>query len=354
MGVDYYKLLQVDRNAKDDDLKKAYRKLAMKWHPDKNPNNKKEAEAKFKQISEAYDVLSDSQKRAVYDQYGEDGLKGQMPPTPDAFSGGGGGASYYSPADIPPSFRFNQRNADDIFAEFFGVSSPFGGMGGFGRGAGGSGGMGVRLPNGVFVDNVFGSFGDGGGSGGHVHQSAPRKAPPIENKLPCALEDIYKGATRKMKITREVIDVHGKVIQVDEILTINIKPGWKKGTKITFPEKGNEHPNSIPADIVFVIDEKPHSVFTREGNDLVATQKISLAEALSGCTVNLTTLDGRNLTIVVNNVVHPEYEEVVPREGMPLPKDPTKKGNLRIKFNIKFPSRLSVDQKTGLKKVLAA
>ncbi|CAI8602548.1 unnamed protein product [Vicia faba] len=91
-------------------------------------------------------------------------------------------------------------------------------------------------------------------------------------------------------------------------------------------------------------------VFTREGNDLVATQKISLAEALSGCTVNLTTLDGRNLTIIVNNVVHPEYEEVVPREGMPLPKDPTKKGNLRIKFNIKFPPRLNADQKSGLKK----
>lgn len=134
-----------------------------------------------------------------------------MPPPSEAF--GGGGPTYYSPADIPASFRFNQRNADDIFAEFFGVSSPFGGMGGIGRGAGGSGGMGVRLPNGMFVENMFGSFGDGGGSGAHVHhQSAPRKAPPIENKLPCALEDIYKGTTRKMKITREVIDVHGLVV----------------------------------------------------------------------------------------------------------------------------------------------
>lgn len=100
MGVDYYKILQVDRSAKDDDLKKAYRKLAMKWHPDKNPNNKKETEAKFKTISEAYDVLSDPQKRAIYDQYGEEGLKGQMPP-PDAGGyfgmrdgGGAGGATF--------------------------------------------------------------------------------------------------------------------------------------------------------------------------------------------------------------------------------------------------------------------
>ena len=76
MGVDYYNILNMGKNASDDDLKKAYRKLAMKWHPDKNPNNKKEAEAKFKQISEAYDVLSDQQKCAIYDQYGEEGLKG--------------------------------------------------------------------------------------------------------------------------------------------------------------------------------------------------------------------------------------------------------------------------------------
>lgn len=335
MGVDYYKLLQVDRNAKDDDLKKAYRKLAMKWHPDKNPNNKKEAEAKFKQISEAYDVLSDSNKRAVYDQYGEDGLKGQMPPPHDSHASGSGGSRNFSPDDFP--YQFNHRTPDDIFAEFFGDRNPFGGMGGMGRGSNG----------------MFGSYGDAGGSGVNVHQGPPRKAPPIENKLLCSLEDIYKGTTKKMKITREILDHSGRTISLNEILTIDVKPGWKKGTKITFPEKGNEQPNTIPADIIFVIDEKPHNVFTREGNDLIVTQKISLAEALAGCTVNLTTLDGRNLTVVINNVVHPEYEEVVPREGMPLPKDPTKKGNLRIKFNIKFPTRLTSDQKAGMKKVLA-
>ncbi|PNX96118.1 DnaJ subfamily b member 13-like protein [Trifolium pratense] len=208
MGVDYYKLLQVDRNAKDDDLKKAYRKLAMKWHPDKNPNNKKEAEAKFKQISEAYDVLSDSQKRAVYDQYGEDGLKGQMPPPPEA-SASGGGNTYYTHADYP--HRFSPRNPDDIFAEFFGVSSPFSGMMG-GMGRGGGGGMGGRFPNDQFAEGIFRSFRDGGGSGGSVNQGPPpppRKAPPIENKLHCTLEDIYKGTTKKMKITREVFDANG-------------------------------------------------------------------------------------------------------------------------------------------------
>ncbi|KAJ6690883.1 DNAJ-like protein SUBFAMILY B MEMBER 13-LIKE [Salix koriyanagi] len=314
MGADYYKILQVDRTAKDDDLKKAYRKLAMKWHPDKNPNNKKDAEAKFKQISEAYEVLSDPQKKAVYDQYGEEGLKGQVPP-PDA---GGAGPGW---------------------------SSPFGGMGG-----GGGGMRRARFPGGLFGNDIFSPHGEG--SGGSMHQAAPRKAPPIEQKLPCSLEELYKGATKRMKISRDIADASGKTVQVEEILTIDIKPGWKKGTKITFPEKGNEQPNIVPADLVFIIDEKPHPLFTRDGTDLVVTQKISLAEALTGYTVHLTTLDGRNLTIPVNTVIHPNYEEVVPREGMPIQKDPTKRGNLRIKFSIKFPTRLTAEQKAGIKRLL--
>ncbi|KAF2290008.1 hypothetical protein GH714_040105 [Hevea brasiliensis] len=300
MGVDYYKILQVDRNAKDDDLKKAYRKLAMKWHPDKNPNNKKEAEAKFKQISEAYEMYP-----------------------------------FYHPSKV---------SSCDL--EFFGFSRPFGGMGG------GGGMRGTRFSSGIFGDDIFGSFGDGGG--GSMHQSGPRKASAIENRLPCSLEELYKGTTKKMKISREIVDMSGKTMQVEEILTIDIKPGWKKGTKITFPEKGNEQPNVIPADLVFIIDEKPHPVFTRDGNDLIITQKISLAEALTGYTVHLTTLDGRNLSIPINSVIHPTYEEVIPREGMPIQKDPTKRGNLRIKFNIKFPTRLTSEQKAGIKKLLAS
>jgi DnaJ homolog subfamily B member 4 len=140
--------------------------------------------------------------------------------------------------------------------------------------------------------------------------------------------------------------------EVEEILTIDIKPGWKKGTKITFPEKGNEAPHVIPADIIFYIDEKPHDFFTCEGNDLVMTQKISLVEALTGCTLQVSTLDGRNLTIPINSVVSPGYKEVVPKEGMSVPKEPSKRGDLRIKFNIKFPSRLTNDQKSGLKMLL--
>ncbi|KAH0891119.1 hypothetical protein HID58_053548, partial [Brassica napus] len=334
MGVDYYKVLQVDRSAKDDDLKKAYRKLAMKWHPDKNPNTKKEAEAKFKQISEAYDVLSDPQKRAIYDQYGEEGLNSQAPPPASGgFPGGSDGGA---------SFRFNGRSADDIFSEFFGFARPFGDT----RGSGPSGG-GFR-----FAEDVFSSYRSA--TGGEASNAPPRKAAPIERQLPCNLEDLYKGITRKMKISRDVLDSSWRPTTVEEILTIEIKPGWKKGTKITFPEKGNEQRGIIPSDLVFIVDEKPHAVFKRDGNDLVITQKIPLVEALTGYTAQVTTLDGRTLTVPVNNVISPTYEEVVKGEGMPIPKDPSRKGNLRIKFNVKFPSRLTTEQKTGIKRMFSS
>lgn len=108
----------------------------------------------------------------------------------------------------------------------------------------------------------------------------------------------------------------------------------------------------LPGDLIFVIDEKPHSTFKRDGNDLLIHHKLSLLEALTGKTLNLTTLDGRNLTIEVSDIVKPGREIVIPDEGMPLSKEPKRRGNLIIKFDVKFPSRLSSDQKSDLRRVL--
>ncbi|CAL1357291.1 unnamed protein product [Linum trigynum] len=331
MGVDYYKVLKVAKSATEDDLKKSYRRLAMRWHPDKNLVNKKEAEAKFKQVSEAYDVLSDPQKRRIYDLYGEEGLKTFDFPPPD---------------DVPSGdskFRFNPRDAEDIFAEFFGGSGGAGGGGVGGCGGGGSG----RSHHHHNHNNRR----NGETPGNHHHQGN-KKAPAIESKLACSLEDLYKGARRKMKISRNVPDEFGKPKAVEEILKIDIKPGWKKGTKITFPEKGNQEPGVGAADLIFVVDEKPHALFKRDGNDLVVHQKITLLEALTGKTVVLTTLDGRFLTVPVNEVIKPGHEVVIENEGMPISKEPNNKGNLRIKFDVKFPARLTAEQKSDLKRVL--
>ncbi|KAM7256428.1 hypothetical protein ACFE04_012169 [Oxalis oulophora] len=329
MGVDYYNILKVEKNATEDDIKKSYRKLAMKWHPDKNPNDKNEAEARFKQISEAYEVLSDPQKRAIYDQCGEEGLKDMPPPG----SGGGGVGTK----------GFNPRNADDIFAEFFGTSPWAFGSSGPGRSmrfnSDGGGGMFGGFGS---TDNIFRTYNEG----------AMKKPPPVESKLPCSLEELYSGSTRKMKISRTVVDTNGRQVPETEILTVEVKPGWKKGTKITFPDKGNGQANQLPADLVFIIDEKPHNRYKRDGNDLVLSHKVTLAEAIGGTTVTIETLDGRELSIPVTDIVSPGYELAVAMEGMPITKGPGNRGDLRIKFEVQFPTKLTADQKAGLRSVL--
>ncbi|KAJ7943543.1 DnaJ subfamily B member like [Quillaja saponaria] len=275
-AVDYYKILKVNRNATDEEVKKAYKRLAMKWHPDKShqhPIKKDEAEAKFKQISEAYDVLSDPQKRQIYDLYGHSGLNSEW----------------------------------------------------------------------VFKENGNEEIGN----------QKNNKPPSIERKLACSLEELYKGCRRKLRISRTAPDDFGQVKSVEEILRIDIKPGWKKGTKITFPEKGNQEPGMTSSDLIFVVDEKPHPLFRRDGSDLVVSQKISLLDALTGKTLKFTTLDGRNLSISVTDIINPGHVLLIPNEGMPNSKDPSKKGNLRIKFNVKFPSRLTAQQKHDLKRILS-
>ncbi|KAL8123519.1 uncharacterized protein LOC141717695 [Apium graveolens] len=340
MGVDYYNILKVNRNATVDDLKKAYRRLAMIWHPDKNPTHQRtEAEAKFKNISEAYDVLSDPQKRQIYDLYGEEALKsGQVPPPPPASRAANSGSysnNYYHQKHPNPNFRFNPRNADDIYAEIFPGES--------GNGASGSSGARSR----VYKDGIFqGNNAEFGGSSGGL-----KKAAAVENLLPCSLEDLYKGAKKKMKISRTIVDA-SRTRNVEEILTIDIKPGWKKGTKVTFPEKGNQELGVVAADLIFVIDEKPHAVYTRDGNDLIMNQEVSLLESLTGKILEITTLDGRIVPVPVTDIIKPGHELVVRNEGMPISKDPRKKGNLKIKFDVKYPSRLTAEQKSELKRVL--
>lgn len=151
-----------------------------------------------------------------------------------------------------------------------------------------------------------------------------------------------------------------------EILWIEVKPGWKKGTKITFPGKGNQQWNQLPADLVFVVDEKPHDVYRRDGNDLVAEVRVTLAEALGGTLVVLATLDGRELAVDVGSaeageddddaapVVCPGYELVVPMEGMPIAREPGRRGSLRIRFDVTFPERLTREQRAQIKRILEA
>jgi len=227
---------------------------------------------------------------------------------------------------------------------------------------GGMGGMGGGMDD----DGDMGGFGGGGRGGmpgmgggrGRAHQQQRSQAPPapppaLERSLAVSLEDLYKGVTKRLKVTRKVSGTGGR--SSDKILTVDVKPGWKAGTKIRFPREGDEYPNGAIQDIVFTLEEKPHPTFTRRGDDLVVEVELTLVEALSGFSKTVKTLDGKTLPISASSsrVIQPGQEERFPGEGMPISKKPGQKGDLVVKFVVKFPASLTAEQREGLKKVLA-
>ncbi|XP_028753281.1 dnaJ homolog subfamily B member 13-like [Neltuma alba] len=174
-----------------------------------------------------------------------------------------------------------------------------------------------------------------------------RKPPPVEMKLECTLEDLCFGSVKKIKITKDVIRHPGIIVQEEEILKIEVKPGWRKGTKITFEGKGDEKPGYLPADVVFLIDEKDHPFFTRDGDNLEVTIDIPLVSALTGCSIQVPLIGGETMTMSFEDtVIYPGYQKVIEGKGMPNPKqEDGKRGDLHIKFIINFPRELSDEQK---------
>uniref|UniRef100_U5EYK6 Putative dnaj-like-1 protein n=1 Tax=Corethrella appendiculata TaxID=1370023 RepID=U5EYK6_9DIPT len=356
MGKDYYKILGVAKGASDDEIKKAYRKLALKYHPDKNKSPS--AEERFKEVAEAYEVLSDKTKRDVYDQYGEEGLKGGggMPGGHGGMSSDGGSYTY--------QFHGDPRAT---FAQFFGTSDPFGIF--FSGGGNEFGGDFGGDSDDIFAQMTGGRGAPGGIPGAFRSQSfnfqgmpnqhqQKRKAqdPPIEHDLYVALEDINSGCNKRMKISKMVMAPDGSSRQEEKILNINVKQGWKAGTKITFQREGDQIPGKIPADIVFVIRDKPHAHFKREGSDIKYTAKISLRQALCGASVKVPTLGSSEmLTINMNNeVIKPNTVKRLQGKGLPFPKEPSKRGDLLVAFDIKFPDAVAPTSKEILSDILPA
>lgn len=341
MGRDFYKILGVSKDSDEKTIKKAYRKLALKWHPDRNPNNKKEAEEKFKEVSQAYEVLSDSKKRKLYDQFGEEGLTRGM---------GSGGGPNFQGFSTNGGTHFTFTNANDIFKQFFGNEDPFSSFGGMNGGG-----------NDPFA-SMFSSFGgipnmnnmNNMNNMGNMNRG-PSKGPTIEHKLYCTLEELYNGGTRKMRVKRKRLNNDRRTTYQDEkILEITLTPGWKQGVGITFRGESDELPGQKPGDIKFVVTEKPHPRFKRDKNDLIYTANISLKEALIGCTIKVKTLDNRILNIPINKVVSPSYKQIVQNEGMPISKlkNKNKRGNLIIQFDIRFPSSINENQKKLIQQCL--
>ena len=192
--------------------------------------------------------------------------------------------------------------------------------------------------------------------------SSPTKASEsseITKPLKVSLEDLYNGTMKHLKVGRKLADGTTE----DKVLDVQVHPGWKSGTKIRFPRAGNEIASTGETqDLVFLLEEKPHEVFKREGNDLIANVKISLVEALAGppagvskFTKTLEVLDGRKLQVPVPaGVVTPGQTTRIPGEGMPIRKDgmARSKGDLIVNWEVVFPSHLTAAQKEGVRKVL--
>lgn len=355
MGKDYYKILGIAKGATEDEIKKAYRKMALRYHPDKNKSPG--AEEKFKEIAEAYDVLSDSQKKEIFDRYGEEGLKGGMGGGGSTGGGSGGGGR---PGNFTYSFHGDPH---ETFRMFFGNENPFESFFSFGGSqGGGSTGGGMGRPQFFQFQNMrgnddemdvdqdpFAQFGQSQGQGPRrKHQD-----PAVIRELPVSLEEVNTGTTKKLKITRRVLQPDGQSTRSeDKILAVDVKPGWKAGTRITFPKEGDQTPHNVAADIVFVIRDKPHSTFTREGSDIRYNARISLRDALCGTTISVPTLSGRRIPLTLNEVIKPKSVKRIPGEGLPLPKNPSQRGDLIVEFNVVFPNSIPQTTKEILKDLI--
>ena len=350
---DYYEVLGVDKNATADDIKKAYRKLAVKYHPDKNPGNK-EAEEKFKEAAEAYSVLSDSDKKMKYDQFGHAGVDGAGPD----FSGGFG-------------------NLNDILNDLFG--------GAFGGGFGG-----------------FGGF--GGGFGGGQRRERVYRGRDIRVRVKLTLEEIAKGVEKEISIEKNVpcpdcggrgarnsSDVktcpacngtgqvqrvvnsflgqtvtystcqqcggEGKIIsnpchtcngtglvRQRETIKVKIPAGVEAGMQMTVQGEGHAAKNNgINGDLLVVIEEQEHHDFRREGSNLLYTKVISIVDAMLGCEVEIPCLDGKYKVKVEPGT---QSGTVVRLRGKGLPSvNSYGTGDLYVKIAVWIPKKLTKDEK---------
>ncbi|KAF2281280.1 DnaJ-domain-containing protein [Westerdykella ornata] len=345
----FYDILGVPPDASESQLKSAYKKGALKWHPDKNAHNPEAAE-KFKDLSHAYEILSDPQKRQIYDQYGEEGLEqGGM---------GGGGMA-----------------AEDIFAQFFGGGGgPFGGM-----------------------------------FGGGMRETGPKKARTISHVHKVSLEDIYRGKVSKLALQKSVIcpkcdgrggkegavkkcagcdgrgmktmmrqmgpmiqrfqtvcsDCQGegeiirdrdrckqcngkKTVIERKVLHVHVDRGVKSGHKIEFRGEGDQLPGVEPGDVVFEIEQKPHPRFQRKDDDLFYQAEIDLFTALAGGQIHIEHLDDRWLTVDIapGECISPGEVKVIRGQGMPSYRHHDF-GNLYIQFDVRFPERITGDDEGG-------
>lgn len=384
MNKDYYKILGIEKSATDDDIRKGYRKMAMKFHPDKNDSP--DASERFKEVAEAYEVLIDRGKRSAYDQSFSNISGGE---------GGGDSRNYFQyssysftgdPVKIfnhffgneynnnnPSTFPFSQQfflNREDIGANnFFEKNSGSNQSGSFTR---------------IWRHSQWEPSFEQSSSANSQQQQHPsnlhrtsyqtqtqrqqqqhkpystfpegrKKNPPITRNVFVTLSDILSGRTIDKNVTCKVSSEDGHVTERIKSFTIDVKRGCANGTKITFREMGDEFPpECIPSDVIFVIKETPHLHFKRINSDLIYTARISLKTALcGGGVIGVPTLEGPSVPLYLDaEVINPKTEKRIMSRGLPCTEQPLMRGNLIIKFDIQFPLALSDASRKELLRIL--
>jgi molecular chaperone DnaJ len=353
---DYYEVLGVNKTASEDEIKKAYRKIAIKYHPDRNPGDK-EAEEKFKEAAEAYDVLHDPQKRQQYDQFGFNGPMGG--------AGGFGG------------FGGTSMNMDDIFSMF---------------------------------GDIFGGHGFGGFGGGGRARAQQQRGGDLRLKVRLTLEEVNKGVTKKFKVRKDIECSHchgsgaeggsGKeqcptchgsgvithttqsifgmmqtqgicptchgtgeviknkchecsgsgVVKGEEVVEIKIPAGVAEGMVINVPGKGNAGPNNgISGDIQVFIEEEENDTFIRDGNDLIFNLLLDFPTAALGGEVEIPTIEGSTLKVKIESGTQPGKTLRLRGKGLPSVQGyGTGRGDLVVNISVYVPKTLSHDEKKAL------
>ena len=285
---DYYKVLGVSRNASADEIRKAYRKLAMQYHPDRNPDDK-QAEERFKEINEAYQVLNDPQKRAHYDRLGSAYSSWRQRGAP---SGGFDWSQWARGA--PGGTRVEFGDLNDLFGDEGGLFSEF-----------------FRT-----------IFGGGMGAAG----ATSRRSPAYQQEVEISLEDAFKGSTLQ-------IQTDGKRKQV------RIPPGVRTGSKVRVAGAG---PNGL--DLFLIVQVKGHEHFERKGNDLHTTAKVNVFTAILGGEAEVETMTGK-VKLSIPAGTQPEQVFRVSGRGMPHLKSPDTKGDLFVRLKVEIPRYLSSKQR---------
>jgi len=340
---DYYEILSVSRTATEQEIKSSYRKLAMQWHPDRNPGNA-EAEEKFKECSEAYSVLMDADKRARYDQYGHAAVNG----------GGFSGFDGSNFADVSDIFG-------DIFSDFFGVNVG-GGRGGRNRvQRGGDARADITL---TFEEAAFGKktqakvrryeaceqchgTGSAGSKGPTTCQTCAGRG---QVRYQQAMFSIARPCPTCHGQGRVISDPCGKCkgesrVMKEHLIDVSVPAGVEDGTRIRYQEQGDVGPNGGPAgDLYVVLEVKPHPFFEREGRDLHCSIPISFSQAAMGAEIVIPTLDGGEHKLKIQEGTQSGTTFRVRGKGVPALQS-SGKGDMYVKVRVETPRKLTKRQR---------